>query len=65
MPAPAFATVVTINASDNVVANGLNANGQVTGSAPADASPNGDVLLGEVQDSLVRQTGFVERIQLT
>ena len=29
------------------------------------ASPGGDTLLGDVQDSLVRQTGFVERIQLT
>ena len=29
------------------------------------ASSVGDVLLGDVQDSLVRQTGFVERIQLT
>lgn len=27
--------------------------------------PDGGVLLGDVQDSLVRQTGFVERIQLT
>lgn len=27
--------------------------------------PGADVLLGDVQDSLVRQTGFVERIQLT
>jgi Tol biopolymer transport system component len=29
------------------------------------AGPGGDVLLGDVQDSLVRQTGFVQRIQLT
>jgi hypothetical protein len=29
------------------------------------AGPDGEVLLGDVQDSLVRQTGFVERIQLT
>lgn len=29
------------------------------------ASPGGNTLLGDVQDSLVRQTGFVERIQLT
>lgn len=28
-------------------------------------SPSGDVLLGDVQDSLVHQTGFVQRIQLT
>ncbi|MGH8201388.1 MAG: hypothetical protein ACREVO_13680 [Steroidobacteraceae bacterium] len=29
------------------------------------ANPAGNTLLGDVQDSLVRQTGFVDRIRLT
>jgi Tol biopolymer transport system component len=39
--------------------------GQTLVAGKVTPSPEGDVLLGDVQDSLVKQTGLVERIQLT